>query len=398
LDIFIEDEPKSKSIVIKDFITFNFYKKTNKKTIVGQCKKIWQQNTKDMGQVSRYAMIGVFSAAYIYSLVSLIVSVLVFVKSTVKNTYKLCRNTIYGFLQLSRKTLNLTFSVLHLMFIAPLFAIKLIQFVILLAYRKVKKCFRKLFRKVKKPTETEPKTKPTATSETSESNSTNRLHSVDNTETQKMLIIDHSIHNNAQTKLTSAPKEENKIKINNKDYNEALEDGDFVGIENDDAVSPPKNADEDFEYLCENSVAINYVEQIERLGDNKKYTEKLSQIIKQNESFNEPKNIRKIPVWNGVTIKNKNDEAARLGYLNAEINRSRIPRLCVAITKEHYYKDAYSLRYKRKVRTRAESPDPCCTLTGETDDVQYWHCRFDTPSKPRGRDPDFKYTAYHWFH
>ena len=62
-------------------------------------------------------------------------------------------------------------------------------------------------------------------------------------------------------------------------------------------------------------------------------TEKLSQIIKQNEFFNEPKNIRKIPVWNGVTIKNKNDEAARLEYLNAEINRSRIPRLCVAITK-----------------------------------------------------------------
>ena len=79
LDIFTEDEPKSKSIVIKDFITFNFYKKRNKRTIVGQCKKIWQQNTKDMGQVSRYAMIGVFSAAYIYSLVSLIVSVLVFV-------------------------------------------------------------------------------------------------------------------------------------------------------------------------------------------------------------------------------------------------------------------------------------------------------------------------------
>ena len=79
LDRFIEDEPKSKSIVIKDFITFNFYKKRNKRTIVGQCKKIWQQNTKDMGQVSRYVMTGVFSAAYIYSLVSLIVSVLVFV-------------------------------------------------------------------------------------------------------------------------------------------------------------------------------------------------------------------------------------------------------------------------------------------------------------------------------
>ena len=62
-------------------------------------------------------------------------------------------------------------------------------------------------------------------------------------------------------------------------------------------------------------------------------TEKLSQIIKQNESLKEPKKIRKIPVWNGVTIKNKNDEAARLEYLNAEINRSRIPRLCVAITK-----------------------------------------------------------------
>ena len=62
-------------------------------------------------------------------------------------------------------------------------------------------------------------------------------------------------------------------------------------------------------------------------------TEKLSQIIKQNESFDKPKNISKIPVWNGVTIKNKNDEAARLEYLNSDINRSRIPRLCVAITK-----------------------------------------------------------------
>ena len=79
LDRFIEDEPKSKTTVIKDFITFNFYKEKNKRTIVGQCKKIWQQNTKDMGQVSRYALIGTFSAAYIYSLVSLIVSALVFV-------------------------------------------------------------------------------------------------------------------------------------------------------------------------------------------------------------------------------------------------------------------------------------------------------------------------------
>ena len=79
LDRFIEDEPKSKTNVIKDFITFNIYKKRSKRTILGQCKKIWQQNTKDMDQVSRCALIGIFSAAYIYSLISLIVSVLVFV-------------------------------------------------------------------------------------------------------------------------------------------------------------------------------------------------------------------------------------------------------------------------------------------------------------------------------
>ena len=79
LDRFIEDEPKSKTNVIKDFITFNIYKKRSKRTILGQCKKIWQQNTKDMDQVSRCALIGIFSAAYIYSLISLVVSVLVFV-------------------------------------------------------------------------------------------------------------------------------------------------------------------------------------------------------------------------------------------------------------------------------------------------------------------------------
>ena len=79
LDRFIEDEPKIEPDVIKDFSDFNFSKKTNKRTILGQGKKIWQQNTRDMDQVSRCALIGIFSAAYIYSLVSLIVSALVFV-------------------------------------------------------------------------------------------------------------------------------------------------------------------------------------------------------------------------------------------------------------------------------------------------------------------------------
>ena len=79
LDRFIEDEPKSKPDATKDFFASNFEKKTNKRTILGQGKKIWQQNTRDMNQVSRCVLIGIFSAAYIYSLISLIVSVLVFV-------------------------------------------------------------------------------------------------------------------------------------------------------------------------------------------------------------------------------------------------------------------------------------------------------------------------------
>ena len=79
LDIFIEDEPKSKPTALKDFFTFNSNEKKIKRTIFGQCRKIWQQNTKDMDQVSRCVLIGIFSAAYVYSLVSLIVSVLVFV-------------------------------------------------------------------------------------------------------------------------------------------------------------------------------------------------------------------------------------------------------------------------------------------------------------------------------
>ena len=58
-----------------------------------------------------------------------------------------------------------------------------------------------------------------------------------------------------------------------------------------------------------------------------------AQIIKKNESFNEPKNTSKIPVWNGATIRKKNDETARLEYLNSDINRSRIPRFCVSLTK-----------------------------------------------------------------
>ena len=68
--------------------------------------------------------------------------------------------------------------------------------------------------------------------------------------------------------ITKATVVKNEIKTTNKGYNEALEDGDFVGIANDG--SAPKNPDEDFEYLCKNSIAINYLEQIERLEDNKK--------------------------------------------------------------------------------------------------------------------------------
>ena len=79
LDRFIEDEAKSKPNVIKDFFTFNFDKKRSKRTILGQCRKIWQQNTKGVDRVSRYALLGIFSAAYVYSLLSLVVSVLVLV-------------------------------------------------------------------------------------------------------------------------------------------------------------------------------------------------------------------------------------------------------------------------------------------------------------------------------
>ena len=79
LDRFIEDEPKSEPDAINDFFASNFNKKTNKRTILGQGKKIWQQNTRDMNQLTRCALIGIFSAAYIYSLVSLIVLFLVFV-------------------------------------------------------------------------------------------------------------------------------------------------------------------------------------------------------------------------------------------------------------------------------------------------------------------------------
>ena len=98
------------------------------------------------------------------------------------------------------------------------------------------------------------KTKPTATNEVSEANSTNKPDTFDKTEIQKPIIIDHT---------------------------------------NDD----------------------------------------VAQIIKRNESFDEIKNTSKIPVWTGLTIKNKNEEAARLEYLNSDINRSRIPRFCVSITK-----------------------------------------------------------------
>ena len=79
LDRFIEDKPKSEPDATNDFFALNLNKKTSKRTILGQGKKIWQQNTRDMDQVSRCALIGIFSAAYIYSLVSLVVSVLVFV-------------------------------------------------------------------------------------------------------------------------------------------------------------------------------------------------------------------------------------------------------------------------------------------------------------------------------
>ena len=79
LDRFIENEPKSKPDTINDFFASNSNKKTNKRTILGQGKKIWQQNTRDMDQLSRCALIGIFSAAYIYSLASLVVSVVVFV-------------------------------------------------------------------------------------------------------------------------------------------------------------------------------------------------------------------------------------------------------------------------------------------------------------------------------
>ena len=61
--------------------------------------------------------------------------------------------------------------------------------------------------------------------------------------------------------------EENNTNITNKDHNEALEGEDFVGIANDD--SPTENADEHFEYLRENGIAINW-EQAKRLGDKKK--------------------------------------------------------------------------------------------------------------------------------
>ena len=58
--------------------------------------------------------------------------------------------------------------------------------------------------------------------------------------------------------------------------------------------------------------------------------EKLNQI---KESCIPQKQVSRIPVWNGTTIRNKNDEEARLKYINADIQRSQIPRLCVDITK-----------------------------------------------------------------
>ena len=80
LEKFIEPEPKcnNKLKAIKDFFTFNYYNKRNKKTIFGQLKKIWKQKTKNMEQLPRICLIGLLSAAYIYSLLSLTVSVLKF--------------------------------------------------------------------------------------------------------------------------------------------------------------------------------------------------------------------------------------------------------------------------------------------------------------------------------
>ena len=80
LDKFIEPEPicNDRYDAIKDFFTFNYYNKRNKKTIFGQFKKIWKQKTKDMEQLSQNSFIGLLCVTYTCSLLYLIVSVLVF--------------------------------------------------------------------------------------------------------------------------------------------------------------------------------------------------------------------------------------------------------------------------------------------------------------------------------
>ena len=76
-------------------------------------------------------------------------------KSTITKTCKLCSEIIHGFFQLSTKTLKLTFIILRLILIAPLFAITSVQFCLMCAYRKIRKSFN-WFSNVKKPTELEP--------------------------------------------------------------------------------------------------------------------------------------------------------------------------------------------------------------------------------------------------
>ena len=76
-------------------------------------------------------------------------------KSTITKTCNVCCEVIHGFFLLSTKTLRLTFTVLRLIFIAPLFAIASVQFCIMYAYRKIRKSF-KWFSNVKNPTKSEP--------------------------------------------------------------------------------------------------------------------------------------------------------------------------------------------------------------------------------------------------
>jgi len=353
-----------------------------------------------MEQLPRNSLIGLLSAAYIYSLLYLTVSVLKFFKSAITKTSKLCCRISNGFFDLITKVFKLVVGASCLILIAPVFATKTIHFLMKNALILVKKSSwicNKLKKAsslatIRKTTSSNANDSSMKSSSMIDKPSLNNFVSFHSSEEKELLIPNKSNINKGQTEIETATNERKTMKIPSQEYKEVLKNDSFVEVENVDATICEDVA-EDFEYLCENSIAMNYLDQLKRLEDNKIYAEKLNQI---KESCIPQKQVSRIPVWNGTTIRNKNDEEARLKYINADIQRSQIPRLCVDITKEHYYKEAYSLRYRRKVRTRAESPDPCCTFTGERDGVEYYHCYFGIPKLPRGRDRDFKYTAYHW--